>query len=255
MERKIGEIFEYNGEWYQCIRSIACTYCGFNKKGCLADKHITGDCSGRLDGASVIFRKLEKVGEPYEKRVSDGMFSTFQRYRVYNPATLPKELYIYYNSIDNTIEIEIKENKENMKEYKMYDAKKDIPKFDKIANECLFGGNKLNLKPFDLKAAKAGKPVCTRDGRKARIICFDRSGTDYPILSLIKENDKESVYHYDIEGKSSIHPKLDLMMLLEKKEKWINIYKKWLYDSKEDAMEGVTDTSDYICTVKVELEE
>lgn len=35
-----------------------------NNKGCLADKHITGDCSGRLDGASVIFRKLEKVGNP-----------------------------------------------------------------------------------------------------------------------------------------------------------------------------------------------
>ena len=31
---------------------------------------------------------------------------------------------------------------------------------------------KLNLKEFDLEAAKAGKPVCTKDGRKARIICF-----------------------------------------------------------------------------------
>ena len=30
-----------------------------------------------------------------------------------------------------------------------------------------------NLKPFDLQAAKSGKPVCTRDGRKVRIICFD----------------------------------------------------------------------------------
>ena len=58
MERKIGEIFEYNGEWYQCIRNITCINCGFNNKGCLADKHITGDCSGRLDGASVIFKKL-----------------------------------------------------------------------------------------------------------------------------------------------------------------------------------------------------
>jgi len=25
------------------------------------------------------------------------------------------------------------------------------------------------FKPFDLEQAKAGKPVCTRDGRKARI--------------------------------------------------------------------------------------
>ena len=63
MEHKIGEIFEDRGCWYQCIRDITCINCGFNNKGCLADKHITGDCSGRLDGASVVFKKLEKVGE------------------------------------------------------------------------------------------------------------------------------------------------------------------------------------------------
>ena len=72
MERKVGEIFKYNDEWYQCIRNITCINCGFNNKGCLADKHITGDCSGRLDGASVVFKKLEKVGEPF---------------RTYNPST------------------------------------------------------------------------------------------------------------------------------------------------------------------------
>lgn len=64
MERKIGEIFNYQDNLYQCIKSITCTNCGFNNKGCLADKHITGDCSSRLDGALVIFRKLEKVGNP-----------------------------------------------------------------------------------------------------------------------------------------------------------------------------------------------
>lgn len=47
---------------------------------------------------------------------------------------------------------------------------------------------KLNLKPFDLEAAKTGKPVCTRDGRKARIICFDKKDINYPIVALIEEN-------------------------------------------------------------------
>lgn len=27
MERKRGEIFEYNGEWYQCIEHDSCGYC------------------------------------------------------------------------------------------------------------------------------------------------------------------------------------------------------------------------------------
>ena len=30
--------------------------------------------------------------------------------------------------------------------------------------------NKNNLKPFSLELAKQGKPFCTRDGRKARIM-------------------------------------------------------------------------------------
>ena len=43
-------------------------------------------------------------------------------------------------------------------------------------------------------AAKAGKPVCTRDGRKARIICFNtKTLCDYPIIALV-ENADNSIY-------------------------------------------------------------
>ena len=42
------------------------------------------------------------------------------------------------------------------------------------------------MKPFDLRAAKAGAPVCTRDGMEARIICFDRVDLEYPIIALYK---------------------------------------------------------------------
>lgn len=41
------------------------------------------------------------------------------------------------------------------------------------------------FKPFDLEQAKAGKPVCTRDGRKARIICFDLKNGNHPIVAAI----------------------------------------------------------------------
>lgn len=54
---------------------------------------------------------------------------------------------------------------------------------------------KLNLKEFDLEAAKAGKPVCTRDGRKARIICFDAK-CNKPIVALIYDCNKETVLQY-----------------------------------------------------------
>lgn len=209
MERKIGEIFNYQDNLYQCIKSITCTNCGFNNKGCLADKHITGDCSGRLDGASVIFRKLEKIGNPimvenksYQKiKVPDSLcnncafYDNFSRncklsyYINHQPA---------YSCLKDGIFVEIKQNKEDMKE------------------------KKLNLKEFNLEAAKAGKPVCTRDGRKARIICFDRKllfkGIRYPIIALVEDTAKEeTIYGYNEKGKVMIEDdatyKDDLIML------------------------------------------
>ena len=51
------------------------------------------------------------------------------------------------------------------------------------------------LKPFNLEAAKSGKPVCTRDGRKARIICFDAEGNK-PLIVLSKINGQEIILRY-----------------------------------------------------------
>lgn len=70
MERKIGEIFEYNGEWYQCIhtKSLGCENCDLATKSnihCSDVFEIRGECLScyRKDGKSVIFKKLKKVGE------------------------------------------------------------------------------------------------------------------------------------------------------------------------------------------------
>lgn len=70
MERKIGEIFEYKGEWYQCVRDISDRNCGnchfFSNDACDCD--VTGYCASfhRNDGISVCFKKLEKFGNPYK---------------------------------------------------------------------------------------------------------------------------------------------------------------------------------------------
>ena len=122
---------------------------------------------------------------------------------------------------------------------------------------------KLNLKPFDIQKAREGKPVCTRDGRKARIICFDRVG-DFPIVALTDDRDykEEGVNLYDINGKGS-NECFDLMMLPEKKEGWINVYKggkldtDYIYPTKADAVENIFQPmkDNYIDTIKVEWEE
>ena len=67
MERKIGEIFEYNGEWYQCIKDDylqECISCAFYNKGYFSCEEGSPECRGhkRNDKTDVIFKKHEKVG-------------------------------------------------------------------------------------------------------------------------------------------------------------------------------------------------
>ena len=101
---------------------------------------------------------------------------------------------------------------------------------------------KSNLKPFNLEEAKAGKSVCTRDGHKARIICFDAEGNK-PLIVLSKINGQEIILRYTEKGQSdNFHSPTpredDLMMLPEKKEGWIIKPKDYqVYQSKEDAEE------------------
>ena len=204
MERKIGEIFEYNGEWYQCLESnycscdyFSCNYCDFGELGDC--DNIACGSGERNDNKEVHFKKLEKVGEPYkfQKR-------TIQTYKLYTEPFISFDMDFintYLNGSD-TIDIIIKQNIEDMEE------------------------KKLNLKPFDIQKAKEGKPVCTRDGRKARIICFDVKAKK-PIAALITNDDIEEVHFYYDDGRSDQYQeyRYDLMMLPEKKEGWINIIK------------------------------
>ena len=240
MERKIGEIFEYNGEWYQCIVGNDCENCAFNERKCytVVDNGDTiGDCCAdrRKDNKDVIFKKLEKVGEPYKV-----YGRLVQKYSYFcSPAIQIKGMVIDSTiNTNNTIEIEIKQKQEDMEE------------------------NKLNLKPFDIQKAREGKPVCIRDGRKARIICFDTKGDPCPIIALVEENNIESAYHYDKNGQNAYKKsELDLMMLPEKKEGWVNIDKGGSgkitisspYSTKEEAIHNDNETT--IDTIKISWEE
>ena len=111
MERKIGEIFEYEGEWYQCVESpiSICIDCDFIEY-C---QSYDGECSStmREDAKSICFKKLEKVGEPYPL-----YGHIVQRYAgVKFPVALTEKRFINCNEINNTVDIEVKQqNKEDM---------------------------------------------------------------------------------------------------------------------------------------------
>lgn len=247
MERKVGEIFEYNGEWYQCLKSPdgSCKHCdmGFGGKCPIPIKECTE--SGRNDRSYIIFKKLEKFGEPYEYFIRGMGIIIVQEYILANASYIydDNRHVVMMDCQNGRIAIEIKQNKEDMEE------------------------KKLNLKPFDLEAAKAGKPVCTRDGRKARIICFDAK-CNKPIVALIYDCNKETVLQYLENGRFFVDQidKYDLMMLPQKKEGWVNVYKSYnvgkkipcmasIYPTKEEAKKSSVVGFDYVDTVKIEWEE
>lgn len=250
MERKIGEIFNYQDNWYQCIENTGygCIICHFNTHNnicCNNVLNIIGNCLPpyRKDYKSVVFRKLEKVGEPtmLDGKLVQKILKT-DRYSCNGCCFESPECDKADNDLccEYEIYVEIKQNKEDMEE------------------------EKLNLKKFDLEAAKAGKPVCTRDGRKARIICFDRKllfkGISYPIIALVEDTAKEeTIYGYNEKGKVIIEDdatyKDDLMMLPQKKEGWIIIHKEAIYDKETAEKIARETTANVIRIQKIEWEE
>lgn len=98
------------------------------------------------------------------------------------------------------------------------------------------------MKEFDYEATKKGAKVQTRDGRPARIICWDMEDPYYPIVALCTENDTEWVKTYTRDGRCSVRVNTydDLVMAITKKEGWINIYPNnsstsYIYDTERDA--------------------
>ena len=111
MERKIGEIFEYNGDWYQCVEQSGCAACSFRKNDTIC--HSLG-CSELVvrDSTPVIFKKLEKVGEPME--FARGTY--FQRYRLADSTVSYKGAKRLFTCepAKEFVYIEIKQNKEDI---------------------------------------------------------------------------------------------------------------------------------------------
>ena len=130
------------------------------------------------------------------------------------------------------------------------------------------------MKEFDLKAAKAGKKVMTRDGRNVRIVCFDCKDPVKPIVALVEntvvyefperhEKIEEDVVKYSPQGNAGdMHN--DLVMASERKTGWVNIYKEpggehsaiGVYRTDQEAADDGFKGNEYpVATVKIEWEE
>ena len=316
MERKIGEIFEYNREWYQCIVGNDCENCAFNERKCYTvvdNGDPIGDCCAdrRKDNKDVIFKKLEKVGRQVRlngkeaqliKAVIpcciscaffDGSYCEFLKNGITPGCEEGVYIEIKQNQEDmeekgqcgdNRFEIIAKAKEALLKETNIARDEQEMAVIDNILFRCWQMGwlDKYddtkhsnserigkNLKEFDLEAAKSGKPVCTRDGKKARILCYDLKGTKYPIVAAVETRDRfaESIFGYDKNGRfdHDTENNNDLMMLPEKKEGWVNVYREesnnnerlieqTIYKTRKDAFDNACPKG-YITTTKINWEE
>ena len=128
MERKIGEIFKYEGNWYQCVEpknviGDLCKLCGMRCSFIRRYKIPECRVDFRSDGKYVIFKKLEPVGDPYPL-----YGHIVQRYAgITSPFVLPREPYACFNLSNNTIDIEVKQDKENTEDMETNEKTMPVP--------------------------------------------------------------------------------------------------------------------------------
>ena len=128
------------------------------------------------------------------------------------------------------------------------------------------------MKQFSLEEyhKNPSKPLVTRSGLSARIVCDDAPG-NFPIVAII---DKMSMvdncvthiaYRKDgLINPDGIHSPNDLFFATKKCEGWINVFKNddgenyvtySVYKSKEEAEEDGKQYSGYITSIKIKWEE
>ena len=100
------------------------------------------------------------------------------------------------------------------------------------------------MKPFDLTAALAGAPVCTRDGREVtQLHKFD--GVTYGLVGVIQGQ----LYTWSVDGKADTGSHRDLCMAPVKKTGWVAMYSKayvsGMYESESDALQKAPEALSY----------
>ena len=130
------------------------------------------------------------------------------------------------------------------------------------------------MKPFNLEEAKAGKPVCTRDGKEVKILDFDFYTPDYHdytkpnhfmVVKIKKRTDDEIIELYKLDGLKNHDGSEsweDLMMKPEKHEGFVWLTRNFTsvtacaftYKTKEDALSHKPSSEGFVLA-KIEWEE
>lgn len=109
------------------------------------------------------------------------------------------------------------------------------------------------MKPFD-----PTKPVQTRDGRKARIVCTDAK-SEYPIVALVLENGVEEHSRHTICGhwwssKMDCNNDLVNIPIKHKRTIFLNVYKDYIVTHESEYKAKASISPGIIASIKFEIE-
>lgn len=126
---------------------------------------------------------------------------------------------------------------------------------------------KVQYREFDLEALKSGGEVMTRRGNDVRVLCHDAAGEggDEYIVALVKDlaTGVEYPAEYSLEGKRNGDPEDDLVMRLQQRHGFVNIYDDGgrrltgptVFSTEDEAYYGRKMDGTYIDTCPVTWEE
>lgn len=290
----VGEIRQIDeGKWVQCVEGRGCNNCYFFKSNNCPScyyEYISGN-------KRVIFKELENIGGPikYNRqwfqmvRLADKTQGC--RQCVFKGYCLEEKIHCQIDTVFVKVKDYKPKNKKTMEE-KENEKKVDLMSNTETQVQLLcseYSDNKITLKnlvsklkelfseedkvdciPFDIEKAMNESDICTRDGRKARILCFNAKG-DRPIVALIDQKEISDDYPYKYYPNGSFYENttsdMDLVIVPSVKTGWVNLYKNNtdndnciynasnVYSSIEEARDHIINQDNYVDTVKISWKE
>ena len=112
MERKIGEIFTYNGKTYQVVKSDICMDCAFRENECSIIRSRIGLCatSTRSDKTDVVFKEINNMeikNNQLTINIPEGMEIDLENSDLTKGIVRFKQSIITYEDVEDTLKLGI----------------------------------------------------------------------------------------------------------------------------------------------------